>query len=160
MESHKEVAMFGFLFGAALVFFVMNRHRFGGCSFRHDGSFRRGRGGRRGFGFGRAMGEMFKRRLDIDEEQEEIVDPAMDELRGVMSELKEAFAASRSDVAKAFRSESVDDAALGATFDHLDAEIARLRRKAVSALKQVHAVLDAEQREEVARWMNRHHRHA
>jgi len=104
-------------------------------------------------GYARAAGEVFKRRLDIDEEQEGIVDHALHDLHGALKELAGEMKASRAPIAEAFRGESVDDAALAAAFARHDDALTRARREVVSALKQVHAVLTPEQRATAADWV-------
>ena len=91
--------MFGFFFGTLCLFGLVgvacsgNRHvtagygrRYGrSCGQREgqeDGGRRRRRGRASKAHFARAAGEMFKRRLDIDEDQEDIVDHALKDLRG------------------------------------------------------------------------------
>lgn len=118
------------------------------------GRRRRGRGRGRGRrGAVRVAGEMFKRKLDIDEDQEDIVDLALKDLQEAGSEFAGAMRDSREDLSKAFEGDEVDSARLAAVFEQHDAEIARARRKAISALTQVHAVLDEEQRSEAAAWL-------
>lgn len=115
-----------------------------------------GRGGRHGgrrSRFGRAAGELFKRRLDIDEDQEDLVDLAMKDLQKAMGSLREALHEGKGEVADAFAREEVDEAVLAATFASQDEAIARFRREAVSALKQLHAVLEPEQRRTATRWL-------
>ena len=101
----------------------------------------------------RAFGEMLKRRLDIDEDQEDIVDQALGDIRKSVGELKAVMGDSRGDVADAFGGDKVDEASLAAVFGHQDEEVARLRREIVFALKQIHAVVDPEQRELATRWL-------
>ncbi len=123
---------------------------------RHCGHYRHGGG--RGFrgrplhseGFHRAAGEVLKRRLGIDEEQEPVVDHALRDLRSAAKELFEELKSTRPDLANAFRGEVIDDAALAIAFARHDDAVGRARRQIVSALKQIHAVLDAEQREQAA----------
>ncbi|MFZ5479663.1 MAG: periplasmic heavy metal sensor [Myxococcota bacterium] len=103
--------------------------------------------------FARAAGEVFKRRLDVDEEQEPIVDHALADARAALKELADELAATRGAVADALRGESVDDAALAAAFAKHDDAVARARRAVVSAVKQVHAVLEPEQRARAADWI-------
>jgi Spy/CpxP family protein refolding chaperone len=93
---------------------------------------------------------VFKRKLDIDEDQEDLVDLAMKDARGTAKDLGQALHATRDDLAEAFRSHTVDDAGIAAVFASHDEEIARARREMISALKQIHAVLDPEQRERAA----------
>ncbi|MES2642245.1 MAG: periplasmic heavy metal sensor [Myxococcota bacterium] len=124
----------------------------GGWGGHHRGG-RHGRPGRMGEGFARAAGEVFKRRLRIDEEQEPIVDHALVDLRKTLKELTDEVKDSRAAISAAFAAESVDDAALATAFARQDDAIARARREVVSAMKQVHAVLDADQRKAAAEWL-------
>ncbi len=157
--------MFGFIFGTLCLFglfgMMMGGHRrrrmawaSGGCGPEgyHGHHGRRGQRGRRmrAGGVSRAATEVLKRRLDVDDEQSPIVDHALTDVRKALEALKEEANASRETVADAFRGEEVDDAALTAAFTHLDDVIARERRAIISALSQVHAVLDDEQREAAA----------
>ncbi|MCB9679271.1 MAG: Spy/CpxP family protein refolding chaperone [Alphaproteobacteria bacterium] len=113
---------------------------------------RRGRGRH---GFSRAASEIFKRHLDLDEDQADLVDHALADLRKAVHEFGDTLKAGRADLGAAFAGEQVDDAALAALFSTQDEEVARFRREAVSALKQIHAVLDPDQREEATRWLSR-----
>lgn len=166
--------MFGFLFGTMCLFglFAVGRASFvhgryghgGGCGpygggrggwhGRYRGG---GRGGRyAGEGFARAAGEVFKRRLRIDEDQEAIVDHALIDLRKSLETFAGELKESRATLAEAFRGESVDDASLASVFTRHDDALSRARREVVSALKQVHAVLDADQRAQAADWIAAH----
>lgn len=127
---------------------------------RWDGEGREGRrgGGRRrdawtNEGFGRAAGEILKRRLRVDDDQEPLVDHALADLRAAVKELGEELNGTRDGLADAFRGEKVDDAAIAAAFARHDDAIGRARREVVSALKQIHAVLDDEQRAKAADWL-------
>lgn len=128
----------------------------------HGGRGWHGRPGGRGHGpgaafthegVGKAMAEVVKRRLRIDEDQEGIVDHAFADVRKSVSELRDELAATRAGIADAFRGETVDDAALAAAFARHDDALSRARRDLVSSFKQVHAVLDADQRAKAADWM-------
>ncbi len=125
--------------------------RWGGRWGGHWG--RRGRPGRMGEGFARAAGEVLKRRLRIDEEQEPLVDNALADVRKTLKELSDELKDGRAAVAGAFAGEAVDDAALAATFARQDDALARARREVVSAMKQVHGVLDEDQRKRAADWL-------
>jgi len=93
---------------------------------------------------------VLKRRLDVDEDQELVVDHAVADSRDALRELGDALADVRGDLAEALRGAEVDDAGLQAAFGRTDEALARARRHLVSAVKQVHAVLDEEQRELLA----------
>jgi uncharacterized membrane protein len=163
--------MFGFIFGTVCLFGLMGIarramwHRYAGphghhhgyaghgCGPRGYGGFRRGRPDRMSEGFVRAAGEVVKRRLGIDEEQEPIVDHALVDLRKALKTLSDELKDTRGAVAGAFAAEAVDDAALATAFARQDDAVARARREVVSAMKQVHAVLDADQRKRASDWL-------
>lgn len=126
-------------------------HGWGG----HPGRRGRGRGRGRRKGFDRAAAERLKRRLDVDEDQEDLVDLALKDLRQATRDFKRTLHDGRTDLAEAFADDEVDAAALAALFSTQDEEIARFRREAVSALKQLHAVLEPDQREEAVRLLAR-----
>ena len=123
-------------------------HGHGPCGHHGRGLFRGGRFAHDGFG--RAAGEVLKRKLGIDEDQEGIVDHALADLRASLKELGEELHDTRGVLGDAFRGESVDDAALASAFARQDEAIGRARREIVSALKQIHAVLDPDQRARAA----------
>ncbi|MCO4748320.1 MAG: periplasmic heavy metal sensor [Proteobacteria bacterium] len=154
--------MFSFLFGTIClillvkVIFGGRRRRQHGrnrrCDNHSEGQpFKRRRRGRGGF-VG-AVREVFKRRLDLDEDQADIVDHAFRDLKDAGVEFKEAIKDSREDIVSAFAKDDVDDAALAAVFARHDDQLKTARKNIVSALKQVHAVLDPDQREAAADWL-------
>ncbi len=153
--------MFGFILGTlsliGLIKVVGGGHRSHWGRHGHRSHHRRGwRGGRGrtgGGGFWRAGAEVLKRRLDLDEDQGDIVDHALKDLRESTKEFKEVLKDSREDLADAFRGDKVDDASLAAIFARHDEELVSSRRGIVSALKQIHAVLDEEQRNRAADWL-------
>jgi len=119
---------------------------------RHGG--RRHRARRRGRrGLSRVVAERLKRRLDVDEDQADLFDHAFRDLTDAASALSKTLKDSREDVADAFATDEVDDAKLAAVFTHHDEALTRARRDAVSALKQIHAVLDDDQRARAAEWL-------
>ncbi len=155
--------MFGILLGTVCLFGLIgvaksHRHRHHHCEGRgsRGGPHRRGhrgRSGRRGQGFDRAMGEAVKRGLHVDRDQEDLVDHALGDVRDSLREFKEVMKESRLDAAAAFEGDKVDDAALDTIFETQDAALTQTRRQLVSALKQIHAVLDDEQRATAVQWL-------
>ena len=122
-------------------------HRgFHGGGESHEGQRRRGRG------FGRAASEVFKRKLDLDDEQADLVDHAFRDLGDAGRGFKESLRTQKQDLAAAFSAEEVDESALAALFAAQDEELQRFRRTALSVFKQIHAVLEPEQRAEATRW--------
>jgi Spy/CpxP family protein refolding chaperone len=163
--------VFGFWLGtASLVMLVgvvaggRRRHLGSGCHERRGWRHREwhghpGMGGprseRRMAGFSLAMAEVVKRRLRIDEEQEPVVDHAVRDLRETWTAVESELHAARTDLAGLFAAEVVDDVAVDAVFARLDEAMKKARREAVSAGKQVHAVLEPEQRSVAADLMAR-----
>ena len=164
--------MFGFLFGTLCLFglagLVRHNHCRGdhgscGGGYRsrwHSRDWEEGTDPRRSWvggedRFARAAGEVFKRRLRIHEEQEAIIDHALHDLRAALKELRSTALDSRSELADAFRGETVDDARLAVLVDRYTDALKRARQDVVSALKQVHAVLDPEQRVRAADWLGK-----
>jgi hypothetical protein len=158
--------MFGFVFGTLCLFGLVGLvkssryHHGGGCGGgrgwgHHRGGWRdRRQGG--GFdrpGFGRAAGEIFKRKLGIDEDQEGIVDHALADAFASVKELGKTLKEGRADLGGAFEGDAVDDAALAALFARQDEAISSARRELISAFKQIHAVLEPEQRARAASWL-------
>ena len=158
--------MFGFVVGTLCLFGLFGLMKAGRCGGgRHygfhgrHGSYGRHGGGssrRGGFGragFGRAAAEVFKRRLNVDEDQEGIVDLAFADLQTALTDLGAALRDGRTELAEAFRGEDVDEAAIASAFDRQDADLKEARRQAISALKQIHAVLDPDQRAKAVDWV-------
>ena len=98
----------------------------------------------------RAFAEMFKRRLCVRADQQALIDPAFIDMQATLQGLREAIAATKAPVADLLRAETVDETALAAIFAVHDEALARARRELVSAVKQVHAVLDGDQRKKAA----------
>lgn len=156
--------MFGFIFGTICLLALMRmmawsawqRHHGMGYAGGCHGGWRRGRGrGPAPFeseGFARAAGEVLKRRLNIDEDQEAVVDHALIDLRGSLKELMAELKNTKEPLFNAFRGETVDDAAIASAFARQDDALGKARREVVSALKQIHAVLRPDQRSRAADW--------
>jgi hypothetical protein len=118
--------------------------RSGSC--RHGSCGGGGRWGRRS----RLAAEMFKRRLGVRADQQALIDPAFVDAQASLLSLREAIAATKAPIADVLRAETVDESALAAIFAIHDEALARARREVVSAVKQVHAVLDGDQRKKAA----------
>jgi len=112
--------------------------------------------GRRGRGWGRRSrlaAQMFKRRLGVRADQQALIDPAFVDAQASLQSLREAIAATKAPIADVLRADTVDESALAAIFAVHDEALARARRELVSAVKQVHAVLDGDQRKKAADWL-------
>ena len=99
--------------------------------------------------------EMVKRRLDLDEEQADLLDHVMADVRRVRRDVRDAVRDGREELADILRRDVIDDAALEVVLDRLGEDVVRARRQVVSAVKQLHGVLDAEQRDRAADWLAR-----
>lgn len=151
--------MCGFLLGTLFVMmlfgmkaFAFRHRRYHGWSHdhwhgRHGRRERRGRGR----GFARfASVELLKRRLDLDEDQGDLAEHAVADAQRSLKAMTGSLRDGRDELADLVRGETIDDARLEVIFDRLDDDLARTRRELVSAVKQIHATLDAEQREQLA----------
>lgn len=61
--------------------------------------------------------------------------------------------ASREDIGKALRSESLDEETLGETFARQDGHLEELRKALVGSLARIHDALDEGQRRRLAHWI-------
>ncbi len=121
---------------------------YGGCGHHH------GWGGppwaHRHHGFGRRGLYMVLSRLDASPAQERAIigeiDKLKERLRGARAGVKDA----RPDLAAALRNPVLDDAALGAVLGRVDAATGEGRAAVLDALRNIHAVLDDKQREQLA----------
>ncbi len=162
--------MFGFLVGTMSlvglcgVMAAGRRHAYagGGCGGGRFGHHHRharwadeGARERRRAGMSTALVEILKRRLGVDEEQEPLVDHAARDVRATWKTLHGELDAAKAELAAAFRGEAFDDAAVEATFSRVDAALKVARREVVSAARQVHAVLEPEQRARAADLLSR-----
>ncbi|MEN0065725.1 MAG: periplasmic heavy metal sensor [Myxococcota bacterium] len=145
--------MFGFVFGTVC---LMALFALKASAFHRYRRFRHGPGGRRrGRGRGRGMvafatAEHIKRRLDLDEDQGDLADHAIADAQRSVKEMYGSFSDARVELADLVRGEAVDDAQLEVIFDRIDDDLRRTRREVVSAIKQIHATLDEDQRDRMA----------
>lgn len=153
--------MFGFIFGAICLYGLVRmirgpRHHGWGHhhawghrdSFGPPGGFRRGRRGRfwlRG---------LFER-LETSPGQEREITEAVNDVVAAAEAMRDAMFDSRSDIARAFGEDDLDEETLGAMLSQQDERLENLRQSYVSALSRVHAVLDPDQRRHLARWLSR-----
>jgi Spy/CpxP family protein refolding chaperone len=109
------------------------------------GGWHRGRGG-----MGRRGLYMALAHIDASPAQERAiigeVEKLKDRVRGARSSVKDA----RGDLAAAVRAPVLDDAALGAVLGRVDGATGEARGAVVEALRNIHAVLDDKQREQLA----------
>ncbi|MFO0667138.1 MAG: periplasmic heavy metal sensor [Polyangiaceae bacterium] len=132
------------------------RHGFGGACGSGAGGFGPfGGDGRQAYdGEGGFRGGFFLRglssRLNLTPAQEKEVMKAFSDLREGGKAAKDALRGTRSDVAKAMRSESFDEVSLGTVIASIEDTTETLRKKGLDAFAKVHAVLDPSQREALA----------
>jgi Spy/CpxP family protein refolding chaperone len=162
-----RIIMLGFLIGTACLIGLFKVAR-GGChgyrgggrcgSDYGDGSWgppwRRGRHGSRGFGPRFFLRSIFER-LETTPGQEKVILQAADELRGAFGKARSELRDSRSDFARVFRGDAVDEAALSELFLKHDTVISATRRTAVEAVRKAHEALTEEQRSQVADFIER-----
>lgn len=157
--------MFGFVVGAACLYGLVrvlrggrplwhgHHHHHGGWG-RHGGFACRGAGPhhrrRRGF----FLPELFDH-LDTSPGQEKEIRAAADDVRRAGRALEDELLESRGDLARAFRSDHFDERLAGELLARYDARVDELRQRVVGALARVHATLEPEQREELARVISR-----
>jgi len=151
--------MIGFVIGTVcligLAKAVRHRHHGRSCGYwGHDGGFPRGRRGRRGgfraWGFERALDA-----LDVSPEQEEVIRRELRTLRERKSTLYDEVERTRADVVAALRKDTLDEDALADVYVRHDELLSALRSDVVGAFGRIHAVLDDDQREYLASWLER-----
>jgi uncharacterized membrane protein len=163
--------MFGFLFGflclvGLIVVLKRGRRGYRGCG-RGWHHRRRGRRGRwaddadtSDAGFEGSGGPTFFlrwlfERLDTTPGQEKEIRAAVEELTAKRRELKREGRASRDDLAKLLRTETLDEEVLGAMYARHDERLRDLQKAFGDTLGRVHQALDPQQREELARLLER-----
>ena len=142
----------------ALGFLAMRRARrchrsyWGGC----HGGWHGGYGG-----YGSWHGGMRRRGLymalshiDASPAQERAIIAEVDKLRERLHGAKAGVKDARGDLAAAIRGPSLDDAALGAVLGRVDAATGEARTAVLDALRNIHAILDDRQREQLASFLD------
>ncbi len=128
----------------------------GGYGRGFDGESRRGFGpwgrfGRRGGGIGRSFWlRSLYARLDTTPGQEREIRAAIEELRERARDAKSGFPETRENIGRSIAAETFDESAFEAASARVDATAEKLKDAFGSALKRIHAVLDAKQRERLA----------
>ncbi|MDB4954342.1 MAG: hypothetical protein JWO36_1911 [Myxococcales bacterium] len=103
-----------------------------------------------GGGFGRRGLYMLFSRIDASPAQERAIIAEVDRLKERVQGARIGLKDSRGDLAAAVRGPSLDDAALGGVLGRVDAATGEARAAVIEALRNIHAVLDAKQREQLA----------
>ncbi len=101
-------------------------------------------------GFGRRGLYMALSHLDASPAQERAIIAEVEKLREKLHASKAGVKDARGDLAAAIRGPVLDDAALGAVLGRVDGATADARAAVIEALRNIHAVLDDKQREQLA----------
>jgi Spy/CpxP family protein refolding chaperone len=109
--------------------------------------FRRGGGG---YGMGNFVLRRLFEALDTSPGQEKVIAAAFEELRAEAAKHRGEVRKSREDLAKALRSPSFDETAMGELFARHDTALEALRKAVVGAMAKVHEALEPEQRTRLA----------
>ncbi len=146
--------MFGFLIGIVCLIGLVKVLRGGRRCGRgwHDGHRGRGHHGwhdQRHFGARGWMRWLF-RRLDTTPGQEKEISKAVEEFLEETRAIKKQGKASRDEVARVLRNESLDEEALGELFSRHDDALREVHQAFAGALGRIHNALDPEQRETLA----------
>lgn len=108
------------------------------------------RGGRGYYG----MRHLF-RRLDTSPGQEKVIRNALDEMRGVSTEMRERMRSARPELAELMRRGNLTPLELQSWIKARCDEINQVSPGAVEALSKIHEVLDDRQRSTLANWVER-----
>ena len=93
-------------------------------------------------------------RLDATPAQERVIVGELDRLHERVRTAKGSLREGRGDLAAAVRGTTLDDAALGAVLGRLDGTTTEVRAAVIDALRNIHAVLDDRQREQLAQMLD------
>ncbi|HEY3803380.1 MAG TPA: periplasmic heavy metal sensor [Kofleriaceae bacterium] len=94
-------------------------------------------------------------RLDASPAQERAIIHEVDALKSRLRDIRHGVKDARGDLAAALRGPALDDAALGAVLGRVDSATSEARNAIVDALRNVHGVLDNNQREQLADLVDR-----
>jgi Heavy-metal resistance len=94
-------------------------------------------------------------RLDASPAQERAIVGEVDKLKSKLRETRAGVKDARGDLAAALRGPVLDDAALGAVLGRVDAATSDARNAIVDALRNIHGVLDNNQRDQLADLVDR-----
>jgi Spy/CpxP family protein refolding chaperone len=138
--------MFGFVIGTACLIGLVKVLRHG-----------RGWGGRGCYGGGRwgryAWLRRLLRELDATPAQEREVRSAVEEFLTAVDPLRDGLHRAGEDLGAALRGDALDDGASRAAAARLDELFAKAKDAMVTLLQKLHAVLDKDQRERLARFL-------
>jgi Spy/CpxP family protein refolding chaperone len=101
-------------------------------------------------GWGRRGLFMMFSRIEASPAQERAIVGEIERLKDRLRAARTGIQEARPDLAAAIRGPSLDDAALGAVLGRVDATTTEARTAVVDALRNIHALLDDRQRQQVA----------
>jgi hypothetical protein len=94
-------------------------------------------------------------RLDASPAQERAIIGEVDKLKSRLRDIRHGVKDARGDLSAALRGPVLDDAALGAVLGRVDTATSDARNAIIDALRNVHGVLDNNQREQLADLVDR-----
>lgn len=105
------------------------------------------------------------RRLDTSPGQEKVIRTALSDAEALLGGLREDHREARQELAEIISQDSFDEARLGAWFERREGSWREVKPKLIELGRQVHDVLDAEQKKRLGSWLRsgalrlgRHHR--
>jgi Spy/CpxP family protein refolding chaperone len=107
------------------------------------------------------------RRLDTSPGQEKVIRTAMAEARTLLTELRDENKGAKQELAQLLEAEQFDEQAVNAWWSGRQGALDAVKPRVIALGKQIHDVLDPEQRSKLARWVasgaahfgHRHHGH-
>ncbi len=152
--------MFGFIMGLLCLWglirvwrgprWLRGCHGFGRWSRWSRGDVERGP-------FGFWLRGLFER-LDTTPGQEKVIRQAVRDVMDAADGLKTDLRGLGDEVATAFREPGFDADKIAESFGQQDEQLHEVRRAIIGALAQIHEALEPEQRIQLAKWLQRHHR--
>jgi uncharacterized membrane protein len=101
----------------------------------------------------RGLHYMF-RRIDASPAQKRAIVAELEQLREAMRGARATAYAARADVAAAIRAAELDDAAVASLQGRIDSAVGEVRTAALTALRNIHGLLDPGQRDRIADFLD------
>lgn len=93
--------------------------------------------------------------IDASPAQERAIIAEVDKLHERLHAVRSTMKDGRADLAAAIRGAALDDASLGAVLGRIDGATGEARTAVLETLRNIHALLDNNQREQLANWLDR-----
>lgn len=93
------------------------------------------------------------RRLDTSPGQEKVIRTALREAEALLGGLRDDHLEAREELARIISEETLDEASLGAWFESREGTWREVKPKLVGLGRQIHDVLDAEQKKRLGSWL-------